>query len=236
MKIHASFVTVATFGATVIAPSTPVYASDDGHSNNQRRVRNKYNKKHSKKQNIKKEEICTMDNFVGEYKYINCESVVTNVEIMCDNDDDGLGENAAKCEYNEYPLNNDAEDFCFVHGSFDPVMHINKDLARAGVCQLDFVSLTDFCADVSHVGFGMKAEVDTATGHDTSMLLLRFSNDGGAVYYNEEEPRETVFLHHHIPPGRKLERCASEMYRMMNYSIDNMTSYKLAAFATPLPP
>ena len=45
------------------------------------------------------------------------------------------------------------------------------------------------------------------TSHDTSMLLLRFSNDGGFVYYNEDEPRETAFLNHDILPGRKLEEC-----------------------------
>ena len=231
MKIHSSFVTVAAFCATAIAASTPVFVSGDGGSNNQRRIRNKY----SKKQNFKKKVICTRDNFVGEYKYLNCEGVDTKVEITCD-DDDGTGEDTGMCEYKEHPLNDDADSLCFVHGSFDPITHITMDSARAGVCQLDVVLLTYSCANVSPAGFGMKAEVDMTNGHETSTLLLRFSNDGGAVYYNEEEPRETVFLHHHIPPGRKLERCASEMYRMMNYSIDNMTSYKLAAFATPLPP
>ena len=206
MKIHSFFATITTFAATAIAASTSVFASDDGRSNNQRRIRNKYSKKYSKKQNIKKEETCTMDNFVGEYKYLNCEGVVTKVEITCD-DEDGTEENASKCEYKEHPLNDDADNMCFVHGSFDPITHISMDSARVGVCQLDFVPLTDSCVDVSPIGSGMKAEVDMATGHDTSTLLLHFSTDGGSVYYNEEEPRETVFVHHDIPPGSNFNDC-----------------------------
>ena len=205
MKIHLFFVTVATFAATTIATSTSVFVSDDGRSsNNQRRVRkNKYNKKYNKKQNVKKEQTCTRDNFVGEYKYLNCKGFDTKVEITCD-DEDGTEKQAVKCKYQEHPLNDEADNMCFVHGSFDPVTHITMDSTRAGICQLEFVQLTYSCADVSPIGFGMKAEVGMTTDHDTSTLLLLFSNDGGSVYYNEEEPRETVFLHHDIPPGRKL--------------------------------
>jgi len=213
MQIHLLFATVATCCATTIAASTPVaFASDDGRSNNQqRRIRNKYSKKDNKKQSIKKEETCTMDDFVGDYKYLNCEGVETKVDITCAAaaDDDGTAENTAQCEYKEHPLNDDAANLCVFQGSFDPITQITMDSARAGVCQLEFVPLTDSCANnVSPTGFGMKAEVDLTTGHDTtSTLLLRFSTDGGAVYYNEEEPRVTVFLHDDFPPGRKLKDC-----------------------------
>ena len=78
------------------------------------------------------------------------------------------------------------------------------ELTRQGSYKIDFVPLTISCVDVSPIGFGMKVEVDMTTGHDTSTLLLHFSNDGGSVYYNKDEPRETVFLYHDIPPGRKL--------------------------------
>ena len=228
MQIHLLlFVTVASFGATAIAASTPVaFGSDDGRSNNNqhRRVRNKYNKKYSKKQNVKKEETCRRDDFVGDYKYLNCAGVETKVKITCaDDDDDGTEENTAQCEYKEHPLMNDeADNLCVVHGSFDPITEITMDSARTGVCQLDFVLLTDSCATVSPTGFGMKAEVDITTGHDTSTLLLRFNTDGGAVYYNEEEPWETMFMHHDLSPGRKLNNCRNEPNRNCDPMLENI--------------
>ena len=82
------FFIVSTFGASAIDISTSVFASDDGHSNNQSRLRNKYSKKYSKKQNFKKIETYTMYMFVCEYKYLNCEGVETKVEITCDDDDE----------------------------------------------------------------------------------------------------------------------------------------------------
>ena len=91
------------------------------------------------------------------------------------------------------------------------------DSASAGVCQLDFVPLTDSFATVSPTCFGMKVEVYITTSHDTSRSLLRFSTDGGSVYYNKDEPWETVCLHHNIPLGRKLRDC--------NRNCDPMSPY-----------
>ena len=91
------------------------------------------------------------------------------------------------------------------------------ELTRQGSYKIDFVPLTISCVDVSPIGFGMKVEVDMTTGHDTSTLLLHFSNDGGSVYYNKDEPRETVFLYHDIPPGRKLYDCNLNCDPMSNF-------------------
>jgi len=140
---------------------------------------------------------------VGDYKYRNCQGVETKVRITCDNDN---GTNP--CDYQEAPLKNDnTDDGCIVQGSFGAT-HIRKDPANLAVCQLDFVALKDSCkATALPFGFGMRAEVDRTAGPadtSTSTLVLWFSNDGGVVYYNEDEPQEPVFLHQGLPKDRKL--------------------------------
>ena len=109
---------------------------------------------------------------------------------------------------------------CLIHRSYDPVIHITMDSTKEGVCQLNFALFTDSCADVSPIVFGMKVEVDMTTVHDAStlLILIRFNNNGGSVYYNEDEPWETVFLHYDIPPGRKL-------YGSCNFNCDPMSPY-----------
>ena len=137
---------------------------------------------------------------------MNCQDVETKVGIMCDNDN-GINQ----CDYKEKPMNDDnGDDVCFVGGSFDAT-DIIMDPARPGVCQLNFVALKDSCkAEALPVGFGIKAEVDMTAGpDDTSTMLLWFSTDEGVVYYNEDEPREPMFLHHELPQGRKLGGCST---------------------------
>ena len=102
----------------------------------------------------------------------------------------------------------DSDDECVVHGSFD-ITQITMDPASS-VCELDFVPLKYSCdADALPPDFGMKAEVDMTTGHDdTSSMLLWFNVDGGLVYYNEDDPRVTAFLHQDLPSGRKMVKIA----------------------------
>ena len=154
-------------------------------------------KKNSKKQNVQR---CTLDDFAGEFKYLNCEGAETKVNITC-------GPN--QCQYKERSIDDDSDDGCVVHGSFD-ITQIQMDPTRTGVCQLDFVPLKNSCdADAFSDDryFGMKAEVDVTTSHDaTSSMLLWFSNDDGLVYYNEANPRVTAFLSHDLPPRRKMEK------------------------------
>ena len=202
------FGAVATICATTTAASTPLFWRDGGRSNQQQqqqqqeqqqRRAGKY--KNSKKQNVQQ---CTLDQFTGDYKYVNCEGVETKVGVTCDNDN-GINQ----CDYKEKPMDDDkGDDVCVVQGSFDAT-YVMMDPARLGVCQLNFVSLKDSCkADALPSGFGMKAEVDMTAGpDDTSTMVLWFSTDEGVVYYNEDEPQETAFLHHDFPQGRKLEDC-----------------------------
>ena len=197
------FVAVATICATTTAASTPLFWRDGGRSNQQQQQRRAGKYKNSKKQNVQQ---CTLDQFTGDYKYVNCEGVETKVGITCANAN-GMNQ----CNYKEKPMEDDkGDDVCVVQGSFDATdaTYIMMDPARPGVCQLKFVALKDSCqADAVPAGFGMKAEVDMTAGPDdeTSTMVLWFSTNGGLVYYNAGEPQDTVFLYQDLPRGRKLE-------------------------------
>ena len=206
-------VAVAIICATATAASTPRLWRDGSRRHlrpQQQRHRwtrvGTYKQKHSKKQNVVPPQ-CTPDQFVGDYKYRNCQGVETKVRIACDMDKGTKN----PCDYQEAPLKNDnTDDGCVVQGSFGAT-HIMKDPANPAVCQLNFVALKDSCkANESPSGFGMRAEVDMTAGHadtSTSTLVLWFSNDGGVVYYNEDEPQEPVFLHQDFSTERKLGGC-----------------------------
>ena len=213
LLFHSICVAVAIICATATAASTPRLWRDGSRRHlrpQQQRHRwtrvGTYKQKHSKKQNVVPPQ-CTTDQFVGDYKYRNCQGVETKVRIACDMDKGTKN----PCDYQEAPLKNDnTDDGCVVQGSFGAT-HIMKDPANPAVCQLNFVALKDSCkANESPSGFGMRAEVDMTAGladTSTSTLLLWFSNDGGDVYYNEDEPQDPVFLHQDIPTGRKLWGC-----------------------------
>ena len=167
---------------------------------------------------------CTYHNFVGSSKYENCQNIETEIKIECG--DENAEDTTRMCKVTEHPWNDEqkeedtdaaaAADACVVHGSFDPSTHITKDFAT-GFCHLKFLPLFNSCdvdvdVDVDGNGspsgvFGMKAEIDNSRNTDSddnSGLLLRFSLTGGTVYYNEDDPRETVPLHDVIPAERKL--------------------------------
>jgi len=212
LRFHSLCVAVAIIiCATATTASTPRLWRDGGRRHlrpQQRRKRpgtrvGTYKQKHSKKQNVVPQH-CTPAQFMGDYKYVNCQDVATQVRITCDKDDRSKN----PCDYQEAPLKNDnTDDGCIVQGSFGAT-HIRKDPANPAVCQLDFVALKDSCnATALPSGFGMRAEVDRTAGPadtSTSTLVLWFSTDGGVVYNNEDEQQELVFLHQDLPRGRKL--------------------------------
>ena len=214
LLFHSICVAVAIICATATTTSTPRLWRDGGRRHlrpqqqRQRRMTRVGPYKHSKKQQNVVPPQCTPEQFVGDYKYRNCQGVDTQVRITCDNDK----ETKYPCDYQEAPLKKDNgdDDGCVVQGFFDAT-HIMMDPAKPDVCQLNFVALKDSCkADTLPSGFGMRAEVDRTAGPadtSTSMLVLWFSNDGGVVYYNEDEPQEPVFLHQGLPRGRKLGGC-----------------------------
>ena len=84
------------------------------------------------------------------------------------------------------------------NGSFDPETHLN------------FVALTDSCDAEAGASskFGVMVEILPSTGtgphnhennedknhKNNSGMLLRFSDDDGVTYYNNEHPRKTVLL------------------------------------------
>ena len=164
---------------------------------------------------------CTYHNFVGSSKYENCQNIETEIKIECGDED--AEESTRMCNVTEHPWHDEqkeedteaaaAADECVVHGSFDPSTHITTDSAT-GSCHLKFLPLFNSCdVDVDANGspsdvFGMKAEIRNGrnTDHeDNSGLLLRFSHTGGTLYYNDDDPRETVPLHDVFPAERKLE-------------------------------
>ena len=150
--------------------------------------------------------VCSIDWFPRVSKYQNCQGVEYTVNIHC-------APRHRMCSYTEHYVNGNGEK-CKVQGSFDPIAQIGTDLARPGVCHLKFVPLTDSCDVDALPGFGMKAEVDMSTGHadndeacTSSLMLLRFSRDGGFVYYNKDTPRKAIALDcaFPTPPKRHLE-------------------------------
>ena len=194
---------------TTTTTAHPLLLRDGGRgSGNEHRRAGTY--KNSKKQQNVVQQHCTPDAFAGVYKYVNCKQMVMQVTITCDT------ENRIKnqCNYKEQPMKDDkGNDVCVVEGSFDAT-YVRMDPARPDACELNFVSLKDSCkADALPSGFGVRAEVDIMTaGPDdtssTSTLLLRFSNDRGVVYYNEDEPQKALFLHQDLSTGgRKLQNC-----------------------------
>ena len=99
---------------------------------------------------------------------------------------------------------------CGHHGSFDPETHLTRDHAT-GVCRLEFVALSNSCDAalvVAGGGFGVMVEAPLSTDpdfhnhehnednnhKDNNGMLLRFSTDAGATYYNNKDPRKTVPL------------------------------------------
>ena len=153
--------------------------------------------------------VCSIDSFPLTSKYQNCHDVEYTVDIEC----------AARhtCTYTEHYVSENGEE-CTVQGSFDPIAQIGTDPARPGVCLLEFISLKDSCI-VDDLGFGMKAEVDMSTGHannddacTSSLMLLRFSRDGGSGYYNKDKPRNAIALDCAFPTPPK---------RNLNYNYDN---------------
>ena len=85
----------------------PLFLSDGGRSNHQQRRVGK----NSKKQNVVQQ--CTVEQFVGDYKYDNCQGVETQVRIACDTKKGTKN----PCDYQEAPLKNDTDDGCVVQGS-----------------------------------------------------------------------------------------------------------------------
>ena len=181
---------------------------------------NKSNKKQgSKNKNEDENETCTMEPFVGTYVYKNCAGEVTEVNIACATTNDAATVSTTTttglCSYAEQPLQDDdtaagaTPAGCGDHGSFDPQTHLTRDPVT-GACRLTFVALFNSCDAVPMVAggrFGVMVEAPLRTGpgahdhhepnedknpKDNSGLLLRFSDDAGATYYNFMEPRITV--------------------------------------------
>ena len=199
-------VTTATATTTAAAAAGSVVASDDvGRSNEYPRRVNKNSKKtaHAQQDGSK---VCSIDMFPFTSKYQNCQDVESKVDIRC-------APRHRMCSYTEHYVNGNGEK-CKVEGSFDPIAQIGTDSARPGVCHLKFFPLTDSCHVDDLPGFGVKAEVDMSTGHadnddacTSSLMLLRFSRDGGFVYYNKDTPRKAIGLDcaFPTPPKRHLE-------------------------------
>ena len=204
----------ATTTTTVVAASSVVSSLERRVSNN------KSNKKQgSKNKNEDENETCTMEPFLGRSQYTNCAGEVTEVNIACATADDAATVSTTTttglCSYAEQPLQDDdtaagaTPAGCGDHGSFDPQKHLTRDPVT-GACRLTFVALFNSCDAVPVVAggrFGVMVEAPLTTGpgahdhhepnedknpNDNSELLLRFSDDAGATYYNFMDPRITV--------------------------------------------
>ena len=154
--------------------------------------------KNTKKEGLKnKEETCTMDHFLSKSQYTNCGGEETEVVIACDYmDDTATATTKEICTYSEQPVPVPFDDSaaatavgCGDHGSFDPEAHLSMDRAT-GMCQIKFFRLTSTCIGYpAKSGFGVMVEVPHK---DNSEMLLQFSADDGATFYNAESPRTAV--------------------------------------------
>ena len=159
------------------------------------RVLRKYAKKtaHHVQDSNDRPPVCSIDIFPRVSKYQNCQGVESQVALRCA----AAAPPRRTCQYTEHYINSSGAE-CRVDGSFDPIAQIGTDPARPDVCQLDFVSLKDSCIVDALPGFGMKAEVRMKTSPEeeetctSSLMLLRFSSDGGSIYYNDEIPRTAM--------------------------------------------
>ena len=198
--------------ATVVAASSATTVGGRNDLDLVRKIKN------SKKTNANHEDdTCTMEPFLGTSQYTNCAGEEMEVKIACANKGNAAAAAAAAaaditlterllCSYSEHPVQyEDAAAVaatavgCGDHGSFDPRTHLTRDHVT-GECRLKFVALTDSCDAAPVVagdGFGVMvaAPLSTDNNHkDNSGLLLRFSTDAGATYYNNKDPSRTVPL------------------------------------------
>ena len=201
-----------TSPATTTTTTTVVAASSVVSSLERRVSNNKSNKKQSST-NKHNDDPCTMEPFLGTSHYTNCALKEIEVKIACDYTDDTATATTKKiCSYSEQPVPFDdvaaavTAVGCGDHGFFDPETHLIKDHVT-GVCRLNFVALTYSCDAEAGASskFGVMIEVLPSTGtsphnhehnedknhKNNSGMLLRFSHDAGATYYNYEDPRIT---------------------------------------------
>ena len=164
---------------------------------------------------------------MGTSQYTNCEGTEMEVDIACVNKGNTAADGTPTkeiCSYSDQPVLFDDEApataaaGCGDHRSFDPKTHLIRDHATSR-CRLNFVALADSCdAAPAEAGasskFGVMVEAPLRTGpgahdnhepnedknpKDNNGLLLRFSTNGGATYYNNQYPRKTVRLDRSSP-------------------------------------
>ena len=212
LVVTSSIITLTTL-TTVVAASSATTVGGRNDLDLVRKIKN------SKKTNTKKGATCTMQDFLGTSQYSNCKREETEVEIACDTTDNAATTTTKKiCTYSEHPVQYDdaaaaaTAVSCGDHGTFDPQVHLTRD-HTTGVCRLDFIALTNSCdAALPGAGgstFGVMVEAPLSTGpgslnhhehhEDTnhtknSGMLLRFSFDAGATFYNNKDPSRTVSL------------------------------------------
>ena len=215
LVVTSSILTLITTTIVVVAASA---APNIGGTNDLVDVVRKIKNSKKTNANANKDNTCTMEPFLGTSQYTNCKRAQMEVEISCDTTDDTAIATKVTptttrrvCSYSERPVPYEDEAAttaveCGDHGSFDPATHLIMDHAT-GMCRLKFFRLTSTCIGVpAKSGFGVMVEVPSRTGphhhehnEDThhknnSGMLLRFSRDAGATYYNFEVPRNTVSL------------------------------------------
>jgi hypothetical protein len=187
MTIVAISLTVFVFGET----TTNVIM------NNKHRALKKINNKHralKKKMKGKKGKktnndklACNKKLFEGDWEYSCCGGRTFAIDVTCIRDD---------CIYTEFEIFEDGTaDTCILGGAFSASSKIEFD-RTTGICNLSYIDLNDVdpCDAINppESQLGLKAEINIKGNNDDVTMLLRFSDDGGTLFYNEDEPREAM--------------------------------------------
>ena len=216
LVVTSSILTLITTTVVAASSATTVGGTDDLSL-----VRKIKNSKKQGSKNTDEDDACTMEPFEGTSQYTNCAGTEIEVDIACAKKGNAAADGIPtkkSCSYSEQPVQYDDAALeattaagCGDHGSFDPETHLTRDHAT-GMCRLKFLRLTSTCVGApASSGFGVMVEAPLSTGtgpgahnhrqpnkdknpEDNSGLLLRFSYDAGATYYNYEDPRTTVPL------------------------------------------
>jgi len=185
-----------------------------------------------KKKKKKKKAFCSMERFIGTWRYTSpCKGAgVFELTVRCDDDKTKKRNNT--CHVRDKKVMDATDDGDFVDIKEDETCVTEGVVVRTkdfvvydsvnGNCLLPFVALDGgTCGDeISSEGLGVKAEIAAAAAvsdnkkDDASLMKIKFTRDEGESYYNDETPYEGYFVPSSGGGGRSLF-----LYNQQEYNV-----------------